>query len=80
MDHIVLIREPWRSINRRDLELTLRVPLDVEIPHSRRVARLCDAGLLAEQLQKLEEFAQLKAWAKSELYETTRNRFRQQPS
>jgi hypothetical protein len=37
--------------------------IDAEIPHSPRIARLADAGLLAERAADLSEFADLKAWA-----------------
>ena len=62
-EYLVLIREPWRPIGRRDVEFLLRTNVAVEIPFSQRVARLADAGLLAERALDLDEFSELRAWA-----------------
>lgn len=63
IDHLVLIREPWRSLRRQDVEAALSTPVAAEVPHSPRVARLADAGLLPERVHELDEFAELKNWA-----------------
>ncbi len=63
--YLVVIREPWRSIRRQDVEAALSVTIAAEVAHSSRVARLADAGLLGERVSELDEFAELKEWATS---------------
>ena len=62
-DHIILLREPWRSLRTRDIEDCLGRSIDVEIPFSPRVARLADAGLLPGRIHVLSEFYALKEWS-----------------
>lgn len=62
-DHLIVIREPWRSIRQRDVESALSTNIAAEVAHSPRVARLADAGLLAGRVGDLDEFAELKNWA-----------------
>jgi hypothetical protein len=65
IDHLIVIREPWRPVRREDVEASLGMKIDAEVPHSPRVARLADAGLLPGRVSDLSEFAELKAWALS---------------
>lgn len=62
-DHVILIREPWRSIHRREVETALSAGVAAEVAHSPRVARLSDAGLLGTRVGELEEFTELTQWA-----------------
>lgn len=49
---VVLVREPERSLSRRDVEEVLGVPVRAEIPFDGSVARAVDAGLLATRLPR----------------------------
>ena len=62
-DHVVLLREPGRPLRREDAEAALRHRVDVEIPVSRNVARLADAGLLPDRALRIPELAEFRAWA-----------------
>lgn len=46
---IVLIEEPGRSLQRRDIEASVRAPIIATIPWDIRVARSVDAGLLGHR-------------------------------
>jgi len=63
IDHLVLLREPWRPLRRQDAEDALGIGIVAEVQFSPRVARLGDAGLLSARIASLSEFAELKAWA-----------------
>ncbi len=63
IDQLILIREPWRPMGTSEVVAALGVKIGVEIPHSPRIARLADAGLLPTRAADLDEFAELKAWA-----------------
>lgn len=65
IDHVLLIREPWRPLRRQDAEDALGQPISAEIPFSERVARLMDAGLLPARVNNLEKFAALRRWAQA---------------
>ena len=49
---VVLVREPGRSLGRRDVEAALQVPVCAEIDLEPAVARAVDAGLLATRLPR----------------------------
>ena len=49
---VVLVREPGRSLGRRDVEDALQVPVCAEIDLEPAVARAVDAGLLAARLPR----------------------------
>lgn len=68
IDHVVLIREPWRPLRRQDAENAVGRPISAEIPFSERVARLMDAGLLSTRVDELEEFADLRRWAQAAVF------------
>ena len=68
IDHVVLIREPWRPLRRQDAEDALGRPISAEIPFSERVGRLMDAGLLPARVDDLEEFADLRRWAQAAVF------------
>ena len=57
IDHLVLIEEPWRPLRRLDVEAALSIPIGAVVPHSPRIARLSDAGLLSRYAAELEEFS-----------------------
>jgi len=67
INHLVLIREPWRPLRNQDVEAVLGTAISAEVPHSPRIARLIDAGLLQQRLPELDEFAQLKTFAVTQL-------------
>ena len=46
---VVLVREPGRALDRRDVEDVLGVPVRAELPVDPSVARAVDAGLLARR-------------------------------
>jgi hypothetical protein len=52
---IVLVNEPGRSLQRRDVEDVLGVPVWAEVPLDPSVARAVDAGLLGARLPRLFE-------------------------
>jgi hypothetical protein len=62
IDHLILLREPWRPLRPQDAEVALGTGIAAEIPFSPRVARLADAGLLGSRIESLEEFADLRGW------------------
>jgi hypothetical protein len=62
IDHLVLIREPWRRVTNPEVESVLGIPVDVEVPFSERIAQLSDAGLLGARLGALVEFEALSSW------------------
>lgn len=49
---VVLVREPGRSLGRRDVEAALQVPVCADIDLEPVVARAVDAGLLAARLPR----------------------------
>ena len=49
---VVLVREPGRSLGRRDVEDALQVPVCAEVDLEPAVARAVDAGLLATRLPR----------------------------
>lgn len=49
---VVLVCEPGRALNRRDVEDVLQVPVRAEIPYDPAVARLVDAGLLSRRVPR----------------------------
>ena len=49
---VVLVREPGRSLGRRDVEEALQVPVCAEVDLEPAVARAVDAGLLAARLPR----------------------------
>lgn len=63
VDCLVVVREPWRASSSEEVERVIDVPVAFEVPFSERIARMTDAGLLGTRLDKLEEFAALRAWA-----------------
>ena len=67
IDHLILLREPWRPLRARDAEDALGLPVAVEIPFSARLARLTDAGLLASRISSLDEFSAFGVWAQATL-------------
>lgn len=67
IDHLVLVREPWRPLRAQDVEDALGLVVAVEIPFSARLARLTDAGLLGTRVGSLDEFADFRVWAQATL-------------
>jgi len=63
IDHLIVIREPWRRVSNPDVESVLGTPVEVEVPFSERVPQLSDAGLLGARLGALVEFEALASWA-----------------
>lgn len=63
IDHLVLLREPWRSLRVQDAEDALGRGVDSVVACSSRVARLIDAGLLRGRVDTLDEFSDLRLWA-----------------
>jgi MinD-like ATPase involved in chromosome partitioning or flagellar assembly len=49
---VVLVREPGRSLGRRDVEDALQVPVCAEVDLEPAIARAVDAGLLAARLPR----------------------------
>ena len=49
---VILVREPGRSLGRRDVEDVLQVPVCAEVDLEPAVARAVDAGLLAARLPR----------------------------
>jgi MinD-like ATPase involved in chromosome partitioning or flagellar assembly len=49
---VILVREPGRSLGRRDVEEALQVPVCAEVDLEPAVARAVDAGLLAARLPR----------------------------
>jgi hypothetical protein len=56
---IVVVAEPGRSLEARDVEDVTGVPVVAVVPASARVARTIDAGLLVTRLPQLREFVPL---------------------
>ena len=52
---VVLIREEDRVLRAADVEQVLGVPIWLELPHDRSVARAVDAGLLATRIPRAAE-------------------------
>ncbi len=50
---VVVVREPGRSLNRRDIEQVLGVPVRAEVPFDASVSRAVDAGLLVRRPPRL---------------------------
>ena len=67
IDHLILIREPWRPLRPSDVEDALGKGIDAEVEFSFRVARLADAGLLSARVVGLPEFADLRSWTDRQL-------------
>jgi hypothetical protein len=62
-DHLIVLREPGRSLRREDIEAVIGVAVVAEVAVTARVARLADAGLLTGRVADLVEFSELKDWA-----------------
>jgi hypothetical protein len=60
---VVLVSEPGRTLQRRDVEDVLGVPVWAEVPHDPTLARAVDAGLLAARLPRGVERAVERALA-----------------
>ena len=75
-DGIVLVAEPGRSLERRDVEDVTGVPVVATVPVSARVARAIDAGLLVARLPQLREFASLRRYTWDTIAATQRARWR----
>jgi hypothetical protein len=60
---VVLVAEPGRSLQRRDIEDVLGVPVWAEVPHEPAVARAVDAGLLTVRPPRQAQRALEKALA-----------------
>jgi Mrp family chromosome partitioning ATPase len=52
---VVLVAEPWRSLQAKDVENVIGVPVVAEVPIDPAVARAVDAGLLAARLPRVLE-------------------------
>jgi len=50
---VVLVSEPGRALQRRDVEDVAGVPVVAEVPHDPAVARAVDAGMLAARLPRV---------------------------
>ena len=74
LDHLVLLREPWRPLRPQDAEDALGIGIAAEVQFSPRVGRLADAGLLSARLVDLPEFAGLKTWVGDRLAVAQPNR------
>jgi hypothetical protein len=59
---VVLVAEPGRSLDARDVEDVTGLPVVATVSASSRVARAIDAGLLVSRLPQLREFASLRRY------------------
>ena len=50
--HVVLINEPGRALNAKDIEAVTAVPVTATIPYETDIARTIDAGLLTTRLPR----------------------------
>ncbi len=72
LDGLVLVIEPGRALDARDVEHVSGRPVVAIIDHTPVVARTVDAGLLMHRFDRLREFAQLRAWiAQIDVVETS---------
>ncbi len=62
LDGLVVLSEPGRALDARDVEHVSGRPVVAVVDHSPVVARTIDAGLLVQRLDRLREFAQLRTW------------------
>ena len=62
LDGLVVISEPGRALEPRDVEHVSGRPVLAVVDHTPVVARTIDAGLLVHRLGRLREFAQLRTW------------------
>jgi hypothetical protein len=62
LDALVLLSEPGRALDARDVEHVSGRPVAAVIDHTPVVARTIDAGLLVHRLDRLREFTQLRTW------------------
>jgi hypothetical protein len=62
LDALVLLAEPGRALDARDVEHVAGRPVVAVIDHTPMVARTIDAGLLVHRLDRLREFTQLRTW------------------
>jgi pimeloyl-ACP methyl ester carboxylesterase len=67
LDGIVLLAEPERTIEARDVEGVLGAPVVATVPVTGRVARTIDAGLLIARYARLTEFASLRRYVNTRL-------------
>ena len=62
LDGVVVINEPGRSLDARDVEHVSGRPVVAVIEQTPSVARMIDAGLLLHRVARLGEFSQLRTW------------------
>ncbi len=62
LDGLVVVSEPGRALDARDVEQTSGRPVVAVIDHTPSVACAIDAGMLVSRVARLREFAQLRSW------------------
>ena len=62
LDGLVVISEPGRALDARDVEHVSGRAVIAVVDHTPVVARTVDAGLFMHRVHRLREFAQLRAW------------------
>ena len=62
IDGLVVVSEPGRALDARDVEHVSGRPVVAVIDHTPVVARTLDAGLFLSRLERLREFTQLRNW------------------
>ena len=62
LDGVVVINEPGRALDARDVEHVCGRAVVAVIDHTPVVARTLDAGLFLHRLDRLREFSQLRTW------------------
>ncbi|MEI2699050.1 MAG: hypothetical protein V9E94_12145 [Microthrixaceae bacterium] len=62
LDGLVVISEPGRALDARDVEHVSGRAVVAVIDHTPVVARTVDAGLFMHRVHRLREFAQLREW------------------
>lgn len=62
VDGVVVIAEPGRALDSRDVEHVCGIPVVAVVDHTPNVARSVDAGLLVQRCHRLREFDSLRSW------------------
>lgn len=62
VDAVVVVAEPGRALDSRDVEHVCGLPVVAVVDHTPNVARAVDAGLLVQRCHRLREFDSLRSW------------------
>jgi len=62
VDGLVVVSEPGRALDARDVEAVSGIPVVAVVDHSPAVARAIDAGLFVHRVARCREFTLLLAW------------------